>query len=61
MQTSLYTRLGGHEAIKAVVEDFVGRCAGDSRINGKFARTDVARLKAILADQVCQRSGGPCT
>jgi hemoglobin len=61
MQTSLYTRLGGHEAIKAVVEDFVGRCAGDSRINGKFARTDVPRLKAMLADQVCQASGGPCT
>jgi hemoglobin len=61
MQTSLYTRLGGHEAIKAVVEDFVGRCAGDSRINGKFARTDVPRLKAMLADQICQASGGPCT
>ena len=61
MQTSLYTRLGGHEAIKAVVEDFVGRCAGDSRINGKFARTDVSRLKAMLADQVCMASGGPCT
>jgi len=61
MQTSLYTRLGGHEAIKAVVEDFVGRCAGDSRINGKFARTDIPRLKAMLADQVCQGSGGPCT
>jgi hemoglobin len=61
MQTSLYTRLGGHEAIKAVVEDFVGRCAGDSRINAKFARTDVPRLQAMLADQVCQASGGPCT
>jgi hemoglobin len=61
MQTSLYTRLGGHEAIKAVVEDFVGRCAGDSRINGKFARTDLPRLKAMLADQVCMASGGPCT
>ena len=61
MQTSLYTRLGGHEAIKAVVEDFVGRCAADSRINSKFGRTDVSRLKAMLADQVCSASGGPCT
>jgi hemoglobin len=61
MQTSLYTRLGAHEAIKAVVEDFVGRCAGDSRINTKFGRTDVPRLKAMLADQICQASGGPCT
>jgi hemoglobin len=61
MQTSLYTRLGAHEAIKAVVEDFVGRCAGDSRINTKFGRTDVPRLKAMLADQICQASGGPST
>ena len=61
MQTPLYTRLGGHEAIKAVVDDFVGRCAGDSRINTKFGRTDVPRLKAMLADQVCMASGGPCT
>ena len=61
MQTSLYDRLGGHDAITAVVDDFVGRCAGDSRINGKFARTDVPRLKSMLSDQVCNASGGPCT
>src|SRR6185503_6988997 len=61
MQTSLYDRLGGHDAINAVVEDFVGRCAGDSRINGKFARTDIPRLKSMLHDQVCNASGGPCT
>jgi len=61
MQTSLYDRLGGHDAINAVVEDFVGRCAGDSRINGKFARTDIPRLKSMLSDQVCNASGGPCT
>jgi hemoglobin len=61
MQSSLYTRLGAHEAIKSVVEDFVGRCAGDSRINAKFGRTDIPRLKAMLADQICQASGGPCT
>jgi hemoglobin len=61
MQNSLYARLGGHEAINAVVEDFVGRCAGDSRINGKFARTDIPRLKSMLKDQVCNASGGPCT
>jgi hemoglobin len=44
-----------------VVDDFVARCAGDARINGKFARTDVPRLKTMLVDQVCEASGGPCT
>jgi len=37
----------------------VARCAGDSRINAKFARTDIPRLKAMLIDQVSEASGGP--
>ena len=60
MSPSLYERLGGKDAITAVVDDFVGRCAGDARINGKFARTDIPRLKASLIDQVCEATGGPC-
>ena len=58
---SLYERLGGLDAISAVVDSFVARCAGDDRINSKFARTDVPRLKKMLVDQVCEASGGPCT
>lgn len=58
---SLYDRLGGKSAITAVVEDFVGRVAADSRINGKFANTDIPRLKTLLIEQICQASGGPCT
>lgn len=58
---SLYERLGGVDAITAVVESFVGRCAGDDRINRKFARSDVPRLKKMLVDQVCEATGGPCT
>ena len=61
MARSLYERLGGKDAIAAVVDDFVARCAADGRINGKFARTDVPRLKKMLVDQVCEASGGPCT
>jgi hemoglobin len=58
---SLYERLGGLDAITAVVDSFVARCAGDDRINGKFGRTDVPRLKKMLVDQVCEATGGPCT
>jgi hemoglobin len=60
MGGSLFERLGGKTAITSVVEDFVGRAAGDSRINGKFARTDIPRLKSMLVDQICEASGGPC-
>jgi hemoglobin len=58
---SLFERLGGKDAIVAVVDAFVARCAVDGRINGKFARTDIPRLKANLVDQVCEATGGPCT
>jgi hemoglobin len=61
MRTSLFDRLGGKDSIVAVVDDFVARCANDDRINAKFARTDVPRLKTMLVDQVCEASGGPCT
>jgi hemoglobin len=58
---SLYERLGGLAAITAVVDSFAARCGGDDRINGKFARTDIPRLKKMLVDQVCEATGGPCT
>ena len=58
---SLYDRLGGKPAITAVVDDFVGNVAADSRINGFFARTNIPRLKAQLVEQICAGSGGPCT
>jgi hemoglobin len=61
MGASLYERLGEKDAIVAVVDDFVARCAADERINAKFARTDVPRLKQMLVDQICEATGGPCT
>jgi len=61
MAQSLFDRLGGKDAIVAVVDDFVARCAGDDRINAKFGRTDIPRLKKMLVDQVCEAAGGPCT
>ena len=62
---SLYQRLGGKKSIAAVVDEFVGRVAGDARINGYFARTAadpkrLAMFKKNLVDQICQASGGPC-
>lgn len=60
-QRTLFDRLGGADAIKAVIDDFVARCAADPRINQKFARTDIQRLKSMLVDQVTAASGGPAT
>jgi hemoglobin len=60
MEKTLYTRLGGKPAIRAVVNDFVGNVAADKRINRFFAKTDIPNLKRQLVNQICQGSGGPC-
>lgn len=58
---SLYDRLGQKPAITAVVDDFVGNVAADTKINAAFAKTDIPHLKQMLVEQICQASGGPCT
>lgn len=60
MNKSLYERLGGEAAVKAVVDDVVARAAADTRINAKFAKTDIPRLKFHLVKQLCAVTGGPC-
>jgi hemoglobin len=59
-EKSLYDRLGGKDAITAVVEKFVGIVVADERINGFFKNADAANLKKQLVDQICSASGGPC-
>ena len=65
MQKSLFDRLGGKNAITAVVDDFVANCAADTRINTFFAATAkdpkrMAMFKSNLVDQLCEATGGPC-
>lgn len=59
-QKTLYERLGGKPAIQAVVDDFIGNVAADTRINGFFANTNIPRLNTMLVNQICQATGGPC-
>lgn len=56
---SLYDRLGGEPAIRAVVDEFVANVAADTRINQWFANADIERLKGHLVNQIGQASGGP--
>src|SRR5215471_14906303 len=57
---SLYERLGGKDAIKAVVDELAMRVTADPRINKKFARSNVDRLKFNLVEFICSATGGPC-
>jgi len=61
-EKSLYERLGGEPAIRAVVDQFVANVAADNRINQRFVRTTGERaekFKAKLVDQIGQATGGP--
>jgi hemoglobin len=57
---SLYERLGGYDAIQAVVGQTIANVAADRRINRFFAHADIPRLKQNLTDQICVATGGWC-
>ena len=60
---SLYKRLGGYDAIAAVVDDFIGRMIADpslKRFFEPFSIDSKGRIRQHLVDQVCNASGGPC-
>lgn len=65
---SLYERLGGEPALTAVVDDFVGRAAGDPKVNFTRKGTaaewpatpeNVAHLKKMLVQFIAMATGGP--
>lgn len=63
MKKSLYDRLGGYNAIAAVVDDFVGRLIADKQFERFFAghSTDSKkRIRQHIVDQFCAAAGGPC-
>ncbi|MDT7540901.1 MAG: hemoglobin [Acidobacteriota bacterium] len=61
MQKSLYERLGGLDAISAVVDEFIKIAGADARVNKKFAKTvQPARVRLHFIEQICMLTGGPC-
>jgi hemoglobin len=60
---SLYERVGGYDALAAVVDDFIGRLISDKRFEKFFAgfSTDSKkRIRQHILDQFCAATGGPC-
>ncbi|HUE84295.1 MAG TPA: group 1 truncated hemoglobin [Pyrinomonadaceae bacterium] len=60
---SLYDRIGGYNALAAVVDDFIGRLVADSRFAKFFAgHSDDSkkRIRQHIVDQFCAATGGPC-
>jgi len=60
---TLYARLGGYDAITAVVDDFITRLATDKRFEKffvGFSNDSKKRLRQHILDQFCVAAGGPC-
>ncbi|OBK43425.1 group 1 truncated hemoglobin [Mycobacterium sp. 1081908.1] len=55
---TIYDRIGGHEAIEVVVEDFYGRVLADSQLAGFFTGTNMNRLKGKQAEFFAAALGG---
>jgi len=57
------TLRGGRDAIALIVDDFMANAVADPRIAPRFTSLPapkVAQLKSLLADQLCEATGGPC-
>ena len=60
---SLYTRLGGYDAVAAVVDDFIGRLVADKRFTKFFvghSEDSLRKIRQHIVDQFCAAAGGPC-
>lgn len=62
-EKSLYERVGGYNALAAVVDDFVGRLVADKQFDKFFAGHSIdskKRIRQHILDQFCAATGGPC-
>ncbi len=60
---TLYKRLGGYDAIAAVVDDFIGRLVADKQLGRFFTGASAdskKRIRQLVVDQICAATGGPC-
>jgi hemoglobin len=62
-EKSLYNRVGGYDALAAVVDDFIGRLVADKRFEKFFvghSEDSTKRIRQHILDQFCAATGGPC-
>jgi hemoglobin len=62
-EKTLYERLGGYDAIAAVVDDFIIRLATDPELGVFFkghAEDSQKKIRQHVIDFICNAAGGPC-
>ena len=46
--------------VKAVVDETIDAVVADPRLNQSFKGTDIARIKRLIVEQICDLAGGGC-
>lgn len=59
MKQSIYTQIGGYEAIEGVVDDFYDRVLADDQLCAFFTGTNMSRLKGKQVEFFAAALGGP--
>jgi hemoglobin len=57
---TLYDRLGGETGVAAITGSLIDRVSSDPTLGRSFKDTNLKRIKKLLAEQICDLSGGPC-
>ncbi|WP_308911252.1 group I truncated hemoglobin [Pseudokordiimonas caeni] len=57
---TLFERLGGMDMITRISERTIDIAAADPLIGPHWEESNLVRVKAKLAEQICELSGGPC-
>lgn len=56
----LYDRLGGAAGVAAIADTLIDRASVDPVLGRSFKDSNLERIKRLLAEQICDLSGGPC-
>lgn len=62
-EKTLYERVGGYNALAAVVDDFIVRLVSDKQFEKFFigqSNDSKKRIRQHILDQFCAATGGPC-
>jgi hemoglobin len=58
--STLYARLGGQGGVTEIADTLIDRAAHDPLLGRSFSGSNLERIKKLLAEQLCDLSGGPC-
>jgi hemoglobin len=62
-KATLYSRLGGYDAIASVTDDFITKLMNEPQLSKffvGFSNDSKMRIRQHIIDFICQETGGPC-